>query len=63
MERCPEIVKQRFSLMIILENYMKIAFFDSRKYDIESFESMNKDYGFTLKFFEDHLSADTLPLA
>jgi len=41
----------------------KIAFFDSRKYDIESFENMNKEYDFTLKFFEDHLSADTLPLA
>ena len=41
---------------------IKIAFFDSRKYDIESFENMNKDYGFSLKFFESHLSEDTLPL-
>lgn len=41
----------------------KIAFFDSKPYDIDSFQSTNKDYGYELKFFESKLNQDTASLA
>lgn len=41
----------------------KIAFFDSKPYDIESFKSTNEDYGYKLKFFESKLNEDTASLA
>lgn len=41
----------------------KIAFFDSKPYDIESFEQENKNYNFQIKFFESKLNHDTVNLA
>ncbi len=42
---------------------IKIAFFDSKPYDIESFEKENRAYGFKLKFYKERLSADTAFMA
>ncbi|MBQ0083177.1 MAG: 2-hydroxyacid dehydrogenase [Clostridiales bacterium] len=42
---------------------MKIAFFDSKPYDIESFEKQNQNGEFEFKFFETKLNADTASLA
>ena len=39
----------------------KIAFFDSKKYDIESFNKINKNY--ELVYFEDKLNENTVVLA
>ena len=44
-------------------NKIKIAFFDSKPYDIESFELANKDFDFKLKFFKNHLTQDTAVMA
>lgn len=41
---------------------MKIAFFDTKPYDVESFESYNGQDGFEFKFFETKLNADTVGL-
>ncbi len=41
----------------------KIAFFDSKPYDIEFFDFMNTSYGFKLKYFKNHLTEDTVSLA
>ena len=41
---------------------MKIAFFDTKPYDVESFESYNGQDGFEFKFFETKLNADTVQL-
>ena len=35
---------------------MKIAFFDTKDYDREVFEQMNKRYGYELYFYKDHLN-------
>ncbi|MCH3994373.1 MAG: 2-hydroxyacid dehydrogenase [Prevotella sp.] len=40
-----------------------IAFFDAKSYDIKSFDGLNKDYGFNIEYFKEHLSLKTLPLA
>lgn len=40
-----------------------IAFFDAKSYDIESFNKINKDYGFDIRFFKERLSISTTPLA
>ncbi|MDD5067575.1 MAG: 2-hydroxyacid dehydrogenase [bacterium] len=40
----------------------RIAFFDAKPYDMESFDEVNKNYGFEIKYFKNHLSADTAPL-
>jgi len=42
---------------------MKIAFFDSKPYDIESFEQKNSLFKHEMKFFESKLNKDTAPLA
>lgn len=42
---------------------IKVAFFDTKPYDRGSFERMNREYGFTLSFFPNHLIRDTLVLA
>ena len=39
----------------------KIAFFDTKKYDIESFDKINKNY--KIKYFEDKLNENTAVLA
>jgi len=42
---------------------IKIAFFDTKPYDQQSFESMNQSYGFEIKFFSPRLSPETVKLA
>jgi D-lactate dehydrogenase len=39
-----------------------IAFFDAKPYDIESFNRVNKDFGYDLRYFKSHLSAENAPL-
>ncbi|MGL4370933.1 MAG: 2-hydroxyacid dehydrogenase, partial [Spirochaetota bacterium] len=41
----------------------KIAFFDAKPYDIESFDRANSGYGFTIKYFPIHLNAETSQFA
>jgi D-lactate dehydrogenase len=40
----------------------KIAFFDSKPYDRQSFEETNKDFGFSITYFENHLNRQTTEL-
>lgn len=40
-----------------------IAFFDAKPYDQESFDRVNRDHGFTIKYFPSRLNPDTAPLA
>ena len=40
-----------------------IAFFDSKDYDREIFNKINEKYNFDLKFFDDHLTPETVILA
>ncbi len=42
---------------------MKIAFFDTKDYDIPSFEKFGKEYGVEFKYYETKLSVDTAGLA
>lgn len=42
---------------------LKIAFFDAKPYDIESFNELNSKYGYTLKYFKFHLTPDNVVLA
>ncbi len=42
---------------------MKIAFFDTKPYDIPSFEKLSKEKGITFKFYETKLNEDTVGLA
>lgn len=42
---------------------MKIAFFDTKSYDIESFEKYIKERNIDVKFFESKLNKDTVELA
>ena len=44
-------------------NNRKIAFFDAKPYDIESFNEVNRSYGFTVKYFKFHLTPDNIVLA
>ncbi len=46
-----------------MDRKFKIAFFDSKPYDIKSFEETNEKYGFNIKFFRAHLTNDTVALA
>ncbi len=41
---------------------LRIAFFDTKPYDRESFEEINKKYGFEFKFFKFHLTPDNIVL-
>jgi len=41
---------------------VKIAFFDAKSYDIESFDPAKKDFGFEITYFESHLDRETAPL-
>jgi len=41
---------------------IKIAFFDTKEYDKNSFDEYNKDYGYEIKYFKNKLSAETAPL-
>lgn len=42
---------------------LKIAFFDAKPYDIESFNEVNSNFGFTVKYFKFHLTPDNVVLA
>ncbi len=42
---------------------MKIAFFDTKPYDVEYFHEYSKDYNVSFKFFETKLNEDTVDLA
>ncbi len=42
---------------------IKVAFFDSKDYDIESFDEANKDGKFKIKYFDTKLTEDTAKLA
>ncbi len=42
---------------------IKIAFFDTKPYDQESFNVVNKDFGYEIKYFKNHLNPDTVSLA
>jgi D-lactate dehydrogenase len=41
---------------------IKIAFFDTKEYDRNSFDNYNKDYGYEITYFKNKLSAETAPL-
>ncbi|HQP92104.1 MAG TPA: 2-hydroxyacid dehydrogenase, partial [Candidatus Omnitrophota bacterium] len=41
---------------------IKIAFFDAKPYDIESFESVFTDPRFKITFYKNHLTPDTVSL-
>jgi len=41
----------------------KIAFFDAKPYDIASFDEINKNYGFDIKYFENHINIDNAAFA
>ncbi len=40
-----------------------IAFFDAKPYDRESFDALNKEYGFDIRYFKYHLTSDNVVLA
>ena len=42
---------------------IKIAFFDAKPYDIESFDETNKAFGFKITYFANHLTPETASLA
>lgn len=42
---------------------LRIAFFDAKSYDIESFNTVNKDYNFDIRYYQERLSISTVPLA
>ena len=35
---------------------LRIAFFDAKSYDIESFNAVNKDYNFDIRYYQERLS-------
>ncbi len=41
---------------------MKIAFFDTKPYDRDMFDRINRDFGFKIKYFETKLSEDSVNL-
>ncbi len=42
---------------------IKIAFFDSKQYDIDSFAKINDAFKFEIKYYKNHLNIDTVSLA
>lgn len=41
---------------------IKIAFFDTKEYDKNSFDEYNKNYGYEITYFKNKLTAETAPL-
>lgn len=41
----------------------RIAFFDSKPYDVQSFDELNKEYGYEIKYFKFHLTPDNIVLS
>ncbi len=50
------------SLMNAKIDPIKIAFFDAKPYDIESFDKVQKDFGFKITYFKGHLTPETAPI-
>lgn len=50
---------QRNFGLSIMKNEYKIILFDTKPYDQEFFDRINKDYGFEIKYFKGHLNCDT----
>ena len=42
---------------------IKVAFFDAKSYDEVSFYKTNADYGFDIRYYQEHLNLKTVPLA
>jgi D-lactate dehydrogenase len=42
---------------------INVAFFDAKPYDIESFNEINAEYDFNIKYFRFHLTGDNIVLA
>ena len=42
---------------------VKIAFFDAKSYDRESFGQINKEYGYDIHFYKERLSLESVELA
>jgi D-lactate dehydrogenase len=42
---------------------INVAFFDAKPYDIESFNEINSEYDFNIKYFRFHLTGDNIVLA
>lgn len=42
---------------------MKVAFYDAKPYDQKSFNQLNEDYGFKIKYFDYKLNEDTVKLS
>jgi len=41
---------------------IKVAFFDAKSYDEVSFNKTNADYGFDIRYYQEHLNLKTVPL-
>jgi D-lactate dehydrogenase len=48
--------------METMDQSIKIAFFDAKPYDIESFNRANKEFNYKFSYFKGHLSPETAPL-
>jgi D-lactate dehydrogenase len=46
----------------VTNHNVRIAFFNTKPYDIESFQQTNSHYGFEIHYFEENLSLDTVAL-
>lgn len=46
-----------------LQMVLKIALFDAKPYDIDSFDLLNKEFGFEIKYFKSHLTRENIVLA
>ena len=42
---------------------VKIALFDTKRYDVEVFNELNEKYGFEIKYIESHLNSEMALLA
>lgn len=45
------------------KNHIRVAFFDAKPYDIDSFNESNSGFGFDLKYFRFHLTSDNIVLS
>jgi D-lactate dehydrogenase len=59
----PDPVYDYYLDQVIREMEMKVAFFDTKKYDEDFFNEANKEFDFTIKYFSERLSIDTVIMA
>ncbi len=45
-----------------MDTGLKVAFFDAKPYDIESFDQANRDFGFEITYLKSHLTRETVSL-